>query len=317
MREQDGWDEHAAFMDGLVDDGFILLGGPLEGDRDTLHAVRATSEEAVRERLAADPWAASGHLKVARVERWTILLDGGLASSTSLESLQGSLMHLRPGSPYSELWREAAALTSTADTERNQRIKYTRMAGLFGALQPALERGLRADVAECGCFRGQSAYVMARMLEAAGFAGELLLFDSFQGLSEFSPADTEGYATTAEQLASRRRHFVASEADVRALFSPFDFVEIFAGWIPERFDEVKDRRFEIVHVDVDLYQPTRDSIEFFWPLLIEGGIVVVDDYNVPRFPGATKAVDEFVARTPNVCSLPQQVGGILLLKTQR
>ena len=52
LREQDGWDEHARFMDGLVEDGFIVLGGPLGGDREILHAVSAPSEEAVRERLA-------------------------------------------------------------------------------------------------------------------------------------------------------------------------------------------------------------------------------------------------------------------------
>jgi uncharacterized protein len=63
-------------MDGLVDDGFILLGGPLEGDRETLHVVRAPSEEAIRDRLTEDPWQANGMLRVARIERWTVLLDG-------------------------------------------------------------------------------------------------------------------------------------------------------------------------------------------------------------------------------------------------
>jgi uncharacterized protein YciI len=76
MREQDGWDEHAAFMDGLVEDGFIILGGPLEGDRETLHVVDAASEKAVRARFAEDNWAANGMLSVRSVERWTILLDG-------------------------------------------------------------------------------------------------------------------------------------------------------------------------------------------------------------------------------------------------
>lgn len=76
MREQAGWDEHASFMDGLVDDGFILLGGPLEGDREVLHIVEAQSEDAISERLAADPWTASGMLGTTRIERWTILLDG-------------------------------------------------------------------------------------------------------------------------------------------------------------------------------------------------------------------------------------------------
>jgi uncharacterized protein YciI len=76
LREQAGWDEHARFMDGLVDAGFVLLGGPLEGDRDALLIIEAESEDAVRGRLAEDPWAPSGMLRPVRIERWTVLLDG-------------------------------------------------------------------------------------------------------------------------------------------------------------------------------------------------------------------------------------------------
>jgi uncharacterized protein YciI len=76
MRDQAGWDEHARFMDGLVDAGFVLLGGPLEGDREVLLIVEAESEDAISERLAEDPWAPSGMLSPVRVERWTVLLDG-------------------------------------------------------------------------------------------------------------------------------------------------------------------------------------------------------------------------------------------------
>ena len=75
LREQEGWDEHACFMDGLVADGFIVLGGPLEGDRETLHVVDADSEDAIRTRFAEDPWAESGMLTVKNVEQWTILLS--------------------------------------------------------------------------------------------------------------------------------------------------------------------------------------------------------------------------------------------------
>jgi hypothetical protein len=76
LREQEGWDEHARFMDGLVADGFIVLGGPLEGDRETLHVVDAESEDAIRARFAEDNWAQNGMLSVTSIERWTILLDG-------------------------------------------------------------------------------------------------------------------------------------------------------------------------------------------------------------------------------------------------
>jgi uncharacterized protein len=83
LREQDGFDEHARFMDELVDEGFILLGGPLEGERDTLHVVRAPSEQAIRDRLADDPWATNGMLTVKRIEGWTVLLDGLQAAAAA------------------------------------------------------------------------------------------------------------------------------------------------------------------------------------------------------------------------------------------
>lgn len=76
LREQDGFDEHARFMDALVDEGFIVLGGPLEGGREILHAISASSEEDVRTRLAEDNWAQNGMLTVRSVEPWTVLLDG-------------------------------------------------------------------------------------------------------------------------------------------------------------------------------------------------------------------------------------------------
>jgi uncharacterized protein len=74
-REQDGWPEHAAFMDKLVEEGFIVLGGPV-GELETggaLLVVAAESEEAVRERLADDPWPES-LLTIERVEPWTVWL---------------------------------------------------------------------------------------------------------------------------------------------------------------------------------------------------------------------------------------------------
>jgi hypothetical protein len=72
MREQDGWDEHAAFMEGLAEEGFILLGGVLEDGR-AMHVVEAESKATVRERLAADPWPEE-MLNVASVTPWKILL---------------------------------------------------------------------------------------------------------------------------------------------------------------------------------------------------------------------------------------------------
>ena len=75
LEEQSGWLEHATFMDGLVDEGFIVLGGPLADEHRVMHAVEAASEDAVRATFARDPWSET-HLRVAAVEPWTIRLDG-------------------------------------------------------------------------------------------------------------------------------------------------------------------------------------------------------------------------------------------------
>ena len=75
LEEQSGWDAHAEFMDGLVDDGFIVLGGPLADEVRVVHAVEAESEDAVRATLARDPWSGT-HLVVDVIEPWTIRLDG-------------------------------------------------------------------------------------------------------------------------------------------------------------------------------------------------------------------------------------------------
>jgi uncharacterized protein YciI len=74
MRDQDRWDAHAAFMDALAEEGFVVLGGPIgDGDRRFMHVVEAAAVDAVRERLAADPWEAQ-QLATVAVEPWQILL---------------------------------------------------------------------------------------------------------------------------------------------------------------------------------------------------------------------------------------------------
>jgi uncharacterized protein YciI len=75
IRGQDAWDEHAAFMDGLVEEGFIILGGPVGEGEQTLHVVEAADESEIEARLAEDPWASAGLLRIAVIEPWALWLD--------------------------------------------------------------------------------------------------------------------------------------------------------------------------------------------------------------------------------------------------
>ena len=75
LEEQTGWASHAPFMDGLVNDGFVVLGGPLSDGHRVVLAVEAESDDEVRATLARDPWSGT-HLVIDTIEPWTIRLDG-------------------------------------------------------------------------------------------------------------------------------------------------------------------------------------------------------------------------------------------------
>ncbi len=82
-RAQDAWTQHAAFMDRLLDDGFVIMGGPLDDARQVLLIVQAADEQEVAARLAADPWEPMGILRTAGIKRWDVWLDGRAAARLS------------------------------------------------------------------------------------------------------------------------------------------------------------------------------------------------------------------------------------------
>ena len=73
-REQAYWDDHAAFIDALVENTFIMMGGPITDEGGAMLIVRADSREEVEARLQADPWTASGHLYTTQISPWTLRL---------------------------------------------------------------------------------------------------------------------------------------------------------------------------------------------------------------------------------------------------
>jgi len=85
LEGQPDWGGHATFMNALAKEGFVLLGGPLEGTSDVLLIVRAASPDGVRARLEADPWTANDLLRITRITPWTLRL-GSLGKPASFET---------------------------------------------------------------------------------------------------------------------------------------------------------------------------------------------------------------------------------------
>ena len=146
---------------------------------------------------------------------------------------------------------------------------------------------LGGDVAECGTFKGASAWLMCAAFRDS--SRMVHLFDSFEGLSAPDGVDGDYWVAGAME---------APEIELRRTLADFDNYRIYKGWIPERFTEVRDRKFSFVHIDVDLYQPTLDSLSFFYERLLPGGLLLMDDYGFNTCPGAKLAADEFFASRP-------------------
>jgi len=157
-----------------------------------------------------------------------------------------------------------------------------------------LVENIDADYAECGVYQGASSYLILQKYTE----NRLHIFDSFEGLSE--PENIDGNYWS-------RGNLFASEDLVRKNLSEFTNFTLYKGWIPDRFNEVADKKFAFVHIDVDLYQPTLDSIRFFYSRMLPGAVILCDDYGSVVCPGAKRAFDEFFEdKDENIVALPEQ-----------
>jgi O-methyltransferase len=158
------------------------------------------------------------------------------------------------------------------------------------------------DVIECGCWHGHTTVGIATILSAHGFSGRFHVFDSFEGgLSGFTEKDESFFRLSGREKAALVEQFASDFNFVRSVTSKFGFVQLHRGWIPQSFSSFTPTLTKFVHVDVDMYEPTKAALEFFWESLVPGGCIVVDDYNHSVFEGATQAVDEFLQdKTPQL-----------------
>ena len=175
--------------------------------------------------------------------------------------------------------------------------KQFRRYSLQNLVEHVQKRRLLGDFAECGTWKGHSAYIIASILTRYNYDGTLHIFDAFEGghAQKHEKDRNLRVRQTEKQIERELVVFKSSEEEVKDCLKEFQFIKLYKGWIPERFYEVEDRRFSFVHIDVDLYQAVLDSLTFFYPRMVEEGVIICDGYGISQFPGVKKAVDEFFA----------------------
>jgi O-methyltransferase len=176
------------------------------------------------------------------------------------------------------------------DTVRLLRSVYAERACLVQPLEAQLiysiaqmQALLEGSMAEVGTHEGATAKLICHAKQGRLFFG----FDTFEGLPEPGREDT-----SYGQPFFRLGKYAATYDNVKGYLASFDGVQIVKGVFPASGQCIETARFSFVHLDVDLYRGTKDALDFFWPRLVDRGIIAVHDSHTG---GVARAIREFTA----------------------
>ena len=176
--------------------------------------------------------------------------------------------------------------------------------------------GVPGDFAELGVYKGESARIIHLMDPSRKFH----LYDTFEGFREEDLKDETGEAATytSRNFADTSLELVRRNigGDENVVFHPGYFPRsVVSGQDDEdRRPLTADRRLALANLDADLYLPTKAGLEYFYPLLSPGGVIIVHDYN-HKWPGIIKAVDEFMTTIPEtMVMVPDMEGSVMIVK---
>ena len=153
-----------------------------------------------------------------------------------------------------------------------------------------------ADYLEIGTFQGESARLIYQLMDKSQ---TLYCCDTFEG---FEKSDLEAEREVSPNHTWTVGNFIETSPEAVGAYigdgqKPKN-VEIIKGWFPKSFEDanLSSKLWRFIHIDMDLFEPTRAALEILWPNVVAGGIVVFHDYDNNCFPGVKIAVDDFAKR---------------------
>ena len=149
------------------------------------------------------------------------------------------------------------------------------------------QEGLEGDMAEIGVYQGGS----AKLICEAKKKRNLFLFDTFEGLPDVSDVDTH----FGKKFWKKNQFNNTNEQQIRIFLKDYDNVKIVKGVFPNSAEPIENAKFSFVHLDVDLYKSTIDCLRYFFPRMINGGIILIHDFHTD---GIKKAIKEFSSENP-------------------
>jgi hypothetical protein len=184
-----------------------------------------------------------------------------------------------------------------------------RLASLLIVVDYLISNRIPGAFVECGVWKGGSVVAMTRTLLRAGERTRpIFLYDTFEGMSQPSPVDVSYTGERAEELYRETMRpgggsqWCAATIDavrsvVLAQGYPADRIHFVKGRVEETIPSTIPDEIALLRLDTDWYESTRHELRHLYPLLVPGGVLIVDDYGY--WKGARKAVDEFFEQTPD------------------
>jgi hypothetical protein len=195
----------------------------------------------------------------------------------------------------------------TRGNKRNNNGDASRFMALMLNLRQLQREGIEGDFAELGVWKGNSAAILAEFPAKTG--KKLFLFDTFSG---FDQRDLVGTDENHEHL------FADTSVDyVRETVGHHDITTYLQGFFPDTItDEVRAQTFALAHIDCDLYEPMKAALDFFYPRMTRGGMLILHDYSSGSWTGATRAIDEFSKASGEFISIwPDKSGTAMIRKS--
>lgn len=212
-------------------------------------------------------------------------------------------MILKKGYPR-DIERETEFISLLKKCEPFTMVDTERSFALYEAMRYVLRTSLAGDIVECGVWKGGQAMLMAYLLLGRRDTNRRIwLYDTFTGMSAPTAEDVYAYPEDPAPVKWRtldKGDYVdwcyASEAEVRRNVAstgyPADRFVFVKGKVEDTIPGTMPDSIALLRLDTDFYESTKHELEYLYPRLMPGGVLVIDDYG--SWEGARKAVDEYI-----------------------
>lgn len=234
----------------------------------------------------------------------------------------GYSLEKQHGKPSSDIAKDIEFMTLYEQCRPYTMTSIERLYSLYQSVNYIIDNEVPGDFVECGVWRGGSSMMMALTLLRRNQAGrKIYLYDTFEGMSEPTEADTTFYGENASDLLKKQDVNDAASIwcyssieevrkNVGSISYPQEKLIFVKGKVEDTLSEVVPGEIALLRLDTDWYESTLKELEVLYPVLVEKGVLIIDDFG--HWEGAKKAVLEYFEKEKPLLHRIDNTGRIMI-----